>query len=119
MPLGAIAFALLQAMPVVGTVPVRNEELDAAQACLAANTQSLLAERQKRPEKDERSRWATQIVESCDERVKAAADSREAISLQPNPTAIVGGGVSKRQALRSEAHYYVDGLIRKQFEKQS
>ncbi|MEO0699902.1 MAG: hypothetical protein AAFY81_09345 [Pseudomonadota bacterium] len=110
---------LLASAPVVGTVPTPNAELDAAHTCLAAGAKAWLKEFSWQPETDERWRWATRIVEGCESEVQAAADSPEAMALQPNPTSIVGsGGVSKRTALRSEALYYVDRLIREHFEKQ-
>lgn len=108
---------VLGSAPVVGTVPTPNAQLDAAHACLASGTKAWLKEFDWRPESDERWRWATRIVEECESEVEAAADSPEALALQPNPTSIVGsGGVSKRAALRSEALYFVDRLIREHFE---
>ncbi|MEM6857169.1 MAG: hypothetical protein AAF559_04785 [Pseudomonadota bacterium] len=109
------ALLMLQAAPVIGTVPVPNEELDFAEACLAKGTQEIFRLFDWKPEESERWRWVMKVVDECDAEIKAAADSKEAIHM-PNDVGH-GGGVSKHAALRSEAAYYVDRLIRDHFEK--
>ncbi|MEL6738470.1 MAG: hypothetical protein AAFO28_06050 [Pseudomonadota bacterium] len=109
------ALLMLQAAPVIGTVPVPNKELDVAQACLAKGTQEIFRMFDWKPETDERWRWAMKVVDGCDAEIRRAANSKEAIHM-PNDVGH-GGGVSKHAALRSEAAYYVDRLIRDHFEK--
>ena len=47
--------------------------------------------------------------------INAAADSREAVALYAE---VSHGTITKRQALRSEALYFVDRLIREHYEAQ-
>ncbi|MEO1731057.1 MAG: hypothetical protein AAFR64_09980 [Pseudomonadota bacterium] len=104
---------LLGSSPVFGTVPVRNAELDRAYECLAKGTGDLLMDTPEGPAKDERWRLAMKIVDACDTEIESAANSKEA---QPMPSDVSHGGVSRHAALRSEAGYFVDRLIREHFE---
>mgnify|MGYP001804452410 CR=1 FL=1 len=112
-----LAGGLLQSTPVIGTVPGRNAELDAAHACLTAGTQSFLAEFDWKPDESERWRWATRIVDGCSDKGNAAADSKQAVRV--NGDLAHERGITKRQMMRSESLYYVDRLIHQHFEKQS
>ena len=114
--MSVILLALLQAPAFVGTVPQRNAELDAANACLVTATGKRLAANEPEPDERERWEWATTIADECEAEIFAAADSDEAI-LMVNPEG--PNSMSKRQLLRAEANYYVDRMIREHFEARS
>lgn len=108
-----LALALAQAPAVVGTVPQPNAALDAAHACLRAGLADKLAANDPAPNADERWQWALAIAEACEAELNAAADSPEAVRLYEE---VSHGSITKRQALRSEALYFVDRLIREHYE---
>ena len=108
-----LALALAQAPAVVGTVPQPNAALDAAHACLRAGLTDKLAANAPAPNADERWQWALAIAEACEAELNAAADSPEAVRLYEE---VSHGSITKRQALRSEALYFVDRLIREHYE---
>ena len=104
---------LLQPTPMMGAVPVQNEQLDAAHACLISGTQEIFRLFDWKPEESERWRWAMRVVDACDAEIKAAAQSKETHS---KIDLFTSANVSRHSALRSEAAYFVDGLIRERFE---
>ena len=108
-----LALALAQAPAVVGTVPQPNAALDAAHACLRAGLTDKLAANAPAPNADERWQWALAIAGACEVQIDAAADSPEAVRLYEE---VSHGSITKRQALRSEALYFVDRLIREHYE---
>jgi len=108
------ASLLLGSTPVIGTVPVRNDELDAAHICLTSGTSKFLKDVAAKPASNERWQWAMKIVDRCDAKIETAALSRESQSI---PGDILPNGLTKHDALRSEAAYFVDSLIRDHFDK--
>jgi hypothetical protein len=98
-----------------GTVPQPNAELDAAHACLRTGIAAQLADNPPPPLDGERWEWALTIADKCEGELNAAADSKEAIALFAE---VSHGTITKRQALRSEALYFVDRLIRQHYEAQ-
>jgi hypothetical protein len=108
-----LALALAQASVVTGTVPQPNAELDAAHACLRAGIAAQLADNPPPPLDGERWEWALGIADRCEAQINAAADSKEAVALYAE---VSHGTITKRQALRSEALYFVDRLIREHYE---
>ena len=112
-----IAALFLAPSGVVGTVPVRNIELDAAHACLKAGAERLLSEGRSEPTKETRWNWALTIADGCKDEINAAADSKEAVVVRYPDTSF--GGITKRHMLRSEALYFVDGMIRDHFESKA
>ncbi len=110
-----VGLFLIQSATTIGTVPVRNAELDGANDCLVAGTQEWLTEFDWNPEADERWRWALKIVDKCEDKIEAAADTKGAVYWSSD---VGGAGITSRQMLRSEALYYVDGMIRAHFEPQ-
>ena len=111
-----LALAMAQAPAFTGTVPQPNAQLDAAHDCLRAGLAERLAARAPAPQADERWGWALLIADRCEAELNAAADSPEAVRLYAE---VAHGTVTKRQALRSEALYFVDRLIRQHYEAQS
>ena len=111
-----LALALAQAPVVVGTVPQPNLALDSAHACLRAGLADKLAAKAPAPEADERWQWALAIAGACEAEINAAADSAEAVRLYDE---VSHGSITKRQALRSEALYFVDRLIREHYEAEA
>ena len=114
----SLVFAMLlaQAGAVVGTVPTPNAELDAAHECLKAGAERLLGEGREKPDEQARWGWAVEVVAGCDEQIKGAADSKEAVVVIDTQVSH-GNGISKRHMLRAEANYFVDRLIREHFER--
>lgn len=108
-----LALALAQAPAFVGTVPQPNPALDAAHACLRAGLADKIAARAPAPDAGKRWEWALAIAEACKAQINAAADSPEAVRLYDE---VSHGSITKRQALRSEALYFVDRLIREHYE---
>ena len=108
-----LALALAKAPAVVGTVPQPNAALDAAHACLREGLADKLAASAPAPNADERWQWALAIAGACEVQIDAAADSPEAVRLYEE---VSHGSITKRQALRSEALYFVDRLIREHYE---
>ncbi|MCL9998989.1 MAG: hypothetical protein NBV68_06380 [Erythrobacter sp.] len=108
-----LALALAQAPAFTGTVPQPNPALDAAHACLLAGVAERLAAEAPAPIAEERWRWALAVADRCDAELNAAADSPEAARLYDE---VSHGSITKRQALRSEALYFVDRLIREHYE---
>jgi len=108
-----LVFMLAQAPAFIGTVPVPNAELDAAHACLRAGLAERLSADAPAPTADERWQWALAIAEACEAEINAAADSPEAVRLYAE---VSHGSITQRQALRSEALYFVDRLIREHYE---
>jgi len=110
-----LALALAQTAAFSGTVPQPNAELDAAHACLRAGLAERLAANAPAPNAQERWSWALQIADRCEVQINAAADSKEAVTLYAE---VSHGNITKRQALRSEALYFADRLIREHYEAQ-
>ena len=110
-----LALVLAQAPAFTGTVPQPNAELDAAYACLRAGIAAQLADNPPAPLDGERWDWALKIANRCEAELDTAADSREAVALYAE---VSHGTITKRQALRSEALYFVDRLIREHYEAQ-
>lgn len=108
-----LALALAQAPAFIGTVPQPNAALDAAHVCLRAGLAERLAVEAPAPEADERWQWALAVADTCEAELNAAADSPEAVRLYNE---VAHGSITKRQALRSEALYFVDRLIRAHYE---
>ncbi|MEQ5788084.1 hypothetical protein J3454_09285 [Erythrobacter sp. NFXS35] len=112
----SLILALALAPPAfTGTVPQPNAELDAAHACLRAGLAAQLADNPPPPLADERWDWALKITDRCKAELDAAADSREAVELYAE---VSHGTITKRQALRSEALYFADRVIREHYEAQ-
>ena len=111
----ALAIMLAQSPAVIGTVPQPNAALDAAHACLRAGIEARLGDNPPAPLDGERWDWALQIADMCETELNAAADSPEAVTLYAE---VSHGTITKRQALRSEALYFVDRLIREHYEAQ-
>lgn len=110
------ALLLLQSVPVVGTVPVRNIELDAAHACITQQLDDWLREFNWQPTREERWRWAQSIVGKCDAELEAAAKSDGAVEWHGD---VAESRISPRHMLRAEAHYFVDRLVREHWEKKA
>ena len=110
-----LALALAQTAAFTGTVQQPNAKLDAAHACLRAGIALQLADNPPAPLGGERWDWALKIADRCEAELDAAADSREAVALYAE---VSHGTITKRQALRSEALYFVDRLIREHYEAQ-
>lgn len=108
-----LALSLAQAPAFIGTVPQPNAALDAAHACLRAGLAEKLAANAPAPNGDERWQWALAIAGACEAQIDAAADSPETVRLYDE---VSHGNITKRQALRSEALYFVDRLIREHYE---
>jgi hypothetical protein len=108
-----LALALAQAPAFIGTVPQPNPTLDAAHACLRAGLAERFSANAAAPNADERWGWALTIADRCEAELNAAADSPEAVRLYDE---VSHGSITKRQALRSEALYFVDRLIREHYE---
>ena len=108
-----LALSLAQAPAFTGTVPQPNAALDAAHACLRAGLAEKLAANAPAPNGDERWQWALAIAGACEAQIDAAADSPEAVRLYDEMS---HGNITKRQALNSEALYFVDRLIREHYE---
>lgn len=108
-----LALALAQAPAFAGTVPMPNAQLDAAHACLRAGFAEKTGANAPAPNADERWGWALAIADACEAQLNAAADSKEAVALYAE---VSHGSITKRQALRSEALYFVDRLIREHYE---
>ena len=111
-----LALALAQAPAFIGTVPQPNAALDAAHACLRAGLAERLGAEAPAPAADERWQWALAVADRCEAELNAAADSPEAVRLYEE---VSHGSITKRQALRSEALYFVDRLIREHYEAQA
>ncbi len=117
----AALLLLQQTAPAVDLAQPRTPELDAANDCLVLKTAEWLKEYDWRPTQDERWRWTTRIVERCDAEVKASvlptsdpqSPARRLSNQTPSTT------LTNSQLRRSEALYYVDGMIRDHFEKAS
>ncbi len=108
-----LALALAQTPAFTGTVPQPNPQLDAAHACLRAGLEDKLAANAPAPNAEERWGWAVQIADRCEAQLDAAAESPEAVRLYAE---VAHGTITKRQALRSEALYFVDRLIREHYQ---
>lgn len=104
----------------VGAVPQRSPELDAANDCLVAKTRQWLDDKNTAPEADKRWRWASIVVGRCEVKLEAslaAAPAKDEVGDELRKQGAVISGVSRKQMLRSEALYYVDGMIRDHFEE--
>lgn len=110
-----LALTLAQTVGFTGTVPQPSAELAAAHDCLRTMVTERLAANAPAPNVDERWGWALQIADRCEVQINAAADSEEAVTLCAE---VSHGNITKRQALRSEALYFVDRLIREHYEAQ-
>ena len=115
----AVLLLLQQTAPAVDLAQPRSPELDAANDCLVLKTGEWLKEYDWRPTQDERWRWATRIVEQCDTELKASVlptrdpqSPARKLAKQTPATTLTNG-----QLRRTEALYYVDGMIRSHFEK--
>lgn len=110
---------LLQAAPVVDQAPQRNPELDAANDCLVAGTRQWLEDKSGVPDDKERWRWAQVIVGRCEEKVAASVATPASDDEMSSVIRREGGisSISRYDLRRSEALYYVDGMIRAHFEK--
>lgn len=111
-----MSLILALALPVfTGTLPQPNAELESAHACLRTGIAAQLADNPPPPLADERWDWALGVAHRCEAELNAAADSREAVALYAE---VSHGTITKRQALRSEALYFVDRVIREHYEAQ-
>lgn len=108
------ALILAQSANVIGTVPKPNAELDAANACLVAGVEKQLANKRPEPDAKERWEWALKTVDGCQPEITAAARSDGAVPVVGEGS---GQNISKGSALRTEAIYYVDRLLREHFER--
>ena len=115
----AALLLLQQTAPGIDLAQPRTPKLDMANDCLVLQTREWLKEYDWRPTQDERWRWATRIVDRCDAELKASilptgdpeSPARKLFSQTPTTTLTNG------QLRRTEALYYVDGMIRSHVEK--
>ena len=110
---------LLQAAPAQPVVTERSPELDAANDCLVAETRQLLGDQTSAPAEDQRWRLAQIIVERCKNEIAAS------VPAQPSENDLTMAlwrqgatvNISRADLRRTEALYYVDGMIRAHFEE--
>lgn len=109
-----------QALPAIDLAQERNFELDVANDCLVAKTDGWLGEYDWQPEEGERWRWATAIVNQCAEQLRASTPPLSEPGSPVRKLADRGAGasvsISNYELRRTEALYYVDGMIRAHFE---
>ncbi|MDA7787645.1 hypothetical protein N8940_00240 [Sphingomonadaceae bacterium] len=106
------ALAILQAAVPVQEAQVVSPELDAAHACLAQKADAWVREFDWSPETAERWRWARAIVGQCDEEISDATDHSQVHEVV---TCMGCVGISRKNALISEATYHVDNMLREHF----
>jgi hypothetical protein len=110
----------LQALPAIDLAQARNSKLDAANDCLVAKTDAWLSEYDWHPEEAERWRWATAIIDQCAEEIRASApplsDPGSPLRKLADHGALMSGPISNAELRRTEALYYIDGMIRAHFE---
>lgn len=114
-----IVLGLTLTLQSVAAVPARSPELDAANDCLVGQTQQWLSDKQAAPDAEKRWHWASIVVGRCDEKLDAslaAFPSKDEVGEELRKQGAVVNGVSRKQMLRTEALYYVDGMIRAHFE---
>ncbi|MEO0462527.1 MAG: hypothetical protein AAF127_05315 [Pseudomonadota bacterium] len=114
-----IGLLLVQAAPVQESAPERSPELDAANDCLVAGARQSLEDKSIAPDAKESWRWAQVIVERCKPEIDASVPARPSenglvMSLLRQGATV---NISRYDLRRSEALYYVDGMIRAHFEK--
>ena len=109
-----------QALPAIDVAQERNPYLDAANDCLVAKTDAWLSEYGWQPEEGERWQWATAIVDQCAEELRASTpplgDPDSPVRKLADSGALMSGPISTVELRRTEALYYVDGIIRAHFE---
>lgn len=109
-----------QALPVIDLTQERNPDLDAANDCLVAKTDAWLSEYGWQPQEGERWQWATAIVDQCAEELRASTPPLSDPGSPVRKLAARGAGasvsISNYELRRTEALYYVDGIIRAHFE---